>query len=583
MRHARLRDRRVPLPPGVTELLSAHAGALSDARIEDTAARLGSSPEECRDAVTFFIRQAMLEAGGDHYRTLGVPRNADARLIRQHYHYLIRLFHPDRDTRSEGWENLYAPLINEAWNQLRVPQKRAEYDATLDAPDAFDAIFSRSGEGQAYGAGGADMRQASPSHARPRGAGGPSGAAAGRGIWRAVGDGFSRLLLTWSPRGIAGLLAALSVLVLVWMWQLQPRQAVVRVQDPAAAAERARATQTGQKTEPDAAGDAGQDGDAALAATTEVDGLLGESAGVRRAEVASVGRSRSLAEREADIEARIRERLAAASRAVLGNRPPPAAAPASRVTSSQAVTASTREESQSQAMAESRAAAALPGESPGDAGEQSSASEFSHASAAGLSSSFPSRTETGTGTGTEAETATVLAGDPLDADMASEADRSSDVASAPLESTQSEPTQPESARSEPARLEAAPPAPAQLAPLDKAQLTALLQIFRETYEAGDAAGFAVLFDAGAITTDAEGREAIYALYEGFFARPETRQITFERMRWKSRGPYRSRGRGKAEVVTVPYTGGDPAAGVLTMTFEVAQTRAGPVITALHYE
>lgn len=583
MRHARLRDRRVPLPPGVTELLSAHAGALSDARIEDTAARLGSSPEECRDAVTFFIRQAMLEAGGDHYRTLGVPRNADAKLIRQHYHYLIRLFHPDRDTRSEGWENLYAPVINEAWNQLRVPQKRAEYDATLDAPDAFDAIFSRSGEGPAYGAGGADMRQASPRPARPRGAGGPSGATAGRGIWRAVGDGFSRLLLTWSPRGIAGLLAALSVLVLVWLWQLQPRQAVVRVQDPAAATERTRATQTGQKTDVDAAGEAGQGADAAPAATTEVDGLLGESAGERRPEVASAGRSRSLAEREADIEARIRERLAAASRAVLGNRPPPAAAPTSRVASSQAVATGTREGSQAQTMAEPRAAgdlaARLPGEPPGDPVEQSSATEFSHTAAGGLSSSFPSRTETGT----EAEIATVLAGVPLDTGMASEADRPSHVASAPLESAQSESARSEPVQSEPARLEAAPPAPDQLEPLDKAQLAALLQIFRETYEAGDAAGFAVLFDAGASTTDAEGREAIYALYEGFFARPETRQITFERMRWKSRGPYRSRGRGKAEVVTVPYTGGDPAAGVLTMTFEVAQTRAGPVITSLHYE
>ena len=132
-RFAQLRDPRQPLPAGVTELLAAGAQALAPAHVADTAARLGSSPQELHAAQLFFIRQALLEAGGDHYRTLGVARDADIGQIRQHYHYLIRLFHPDRDLHNEGWDTLYAPAINEAWNALRNPQKREAYDAGLDA------------------------------------------------------------------------------------------------------------------------------------------------------------------------------------------------------------------------------------------------------------------------------------------------------------------------------------------------------------------------------------------------------------------------------------------------------------------
>ena len=192
--YAHLRDAWVPLPAGVTELLGAQA--LAPAQIDDTAARLNSSPDECRAAVIFFIKQALLEARGDYYRTLGVSRNADSALIRQHYHYLIRLFHPDRDLDSEGWETLYAPVINEAWNQLRTPAKRSQYDASLPQPDGFDAVWAR----------GHDP------------AGGEAVAATSRASAPGARAGASAVLAGLPPRLVLGLVFGVPLLlVLLWL------------------------------------------------------------------------------------------------------------------------------------------------------------------------------------------------------------------------------------------------------------------------------------------------------------------------------------------------------------------------------
>ena len=130
-----LTDPRYPLPAGVTELLTAPANELSDEHIEKTAATLNATVNECREMVPFFIKQVLLDSGGDYYRILGLPRNAETSQIKKHYQYLIRLFHPDKDISDDNWDDLYAPRINEAYDTLRNSGKRSEYDARLSAED----------------------------------------------------------------------------------------------------------------------------------------------------------------------------------------------------------------------------------------------------------------------------------------------------------------------------------------------------------------------------------------------------------------------------------------------------------------
>jgi curved DNA-binding protein CbpA len=136
-RHEALRDPRAPLPPGIAELLAAPANCLADDEIAATAAKLSATEDDCRACVPFFIKQVMLEVGGDYYRTLGLGKGAEQAQVKEHYFYLMRMFHPDKDVNNEGWDDLYAPRINEAYNTLRNPGKRAAYDATLAPDDSF--------------------------------------------------------------------------------------------------------------------------------------------------------------------------------------------------------------------------------------------------------------------------------------------------------------------------------------------------------------------------------------------------------------------------------------------------------------
>ena len=63
----------------------------------------------------------------DYYQTLGVERGADEKEIRATYRKLARKHHPDVD-KSAGAEERFKQ-INEAYEVLVDPKKRARYDA----------------------------------------------------------------------------------------------------------------------------------------------------------------------------------------------------------------------------------------------------------------------------------------------------------------------------------------------------------------------------------------------------------------------------------------------------------------------
>ncbi len=100
----------------------------------------------------------------NHYDTLGVARDASAADIKKAYHKLVRQYHPDISTDPDADKK--TSEINQAYNVLKDPAKRAEYDALLANPYAgreqpgFNGGFggyhyddSRFGDGQPFGSG----------------------------------------------------------------------------------------------------------------------------------------------------------------------------------------------------------------------------------------------------------------------------------------------------------------------------------------------------------------------------------------------------------------------------------------------
>jgi len=63
----------------------------------------------------------------DFYRILGVARDASADEIKKAYRKLAHEFHPDKHSGDKGKEDRFK-LINEAYETLKDPNKRANYD-----------------------------------------------------------------------------------------------------------------------------------------------------------------------------------------------------------------------------------------------------------------------------------------------------------------------------------------------------------------------------------------------------------------------------------------------------------------------
>ena len=60
-------------------------------------------------------------------------------------------------------------------------------------------------------------------------------------------------------------------------------------------------------------------------------------------------------------------------------------------------------------------------------------------------------------------------------------------------------------------------------------------------------------------------------------------VRIHRLRWDDDGPWRSRGTGRAELLTTPFDGSAAASGVLQLSIVVEQSAQGPWITGLHYQ
>lgn len=121
--YSRVRERR--LPEDVLVLLKVAAG---EAQTRELAcASTGAHADTVIEAAVLFIQQAMFYPGSDSYRLLGVSAAATDSQIKEHYRWLVRWLHPDRNT--EQWDAVYADRVNRAWQDLRTPERRKDYEA----------------------------------------------------------------------------------------------------------------------------------------------------------------------------------------------------------------------------------------------------------------------------------------------------------------------------------------------------------------------------------------------------------------------------------------------------------------------
>jgi hypothetical protein len=96
--------------------------------------------DEIRIAAAAFVRQACLWERATHYQVLCLEPDASPEQVREGYHLLIALIHPDR--HDSGWPAGCAQRANEAYAVLSDAARRAQYDERLvrgHPGPAFDA------------------------------------------------------------------------------------------------------------------------------------------------------------------------------------------------------------------------------------------------------------------------------------------------------------------------------------------------------------------------------------------------------------------------------------------------------------
>jgi hypothetical protein len=122
-RFAELLHGKGELPPGTSDILQCAADAV----------RLGTADAltEAHRAALFFAEHVLLAHDADHYRVLGLEAQAVPAEIRERYHLLMRVFHPDRCGWLEIDAERLAARVNLAYQTLRNASTRAAYDLSL--------------------------------------------------------------------------------------------------------------------------------------------------------------------------------------------------------------------------------------------------------------------------------------------------------------------------------------------------------------------------------------------------------------------------------------------------------------------
>ena len=125
-----------PLPEGVTFLLRIVTDDLG--AIEASAKRMQKSPQKLREAAAFYIEQILLAPNADSYRVLGARRSATAAELRRNFAFLCKWLHSE--LCQDMARSMFFLRVTCAWNNVKTPERRGAYDATLDARLAAPSV-----------------------------------------------------------------------------------------------------------------------------------------------------------------------------------------------------------------------------------------------------------------------------------------------------------------------------------------------------------------------------------------------------------------------------------------------------------
>jgi hypothetical protein len=115
-----------PLPEGAIVLRFAQG------KIPASLAPSAVEAHQLRRAAELFVRRVCLWDRADHYQALCARRDAAAETIKENYHLLMALLHPDRqEGLAEPWPESCAQRVNLAYATLGDEGARREYDQRL--------------------------------------------------------------------------------------------------------------------------------------------------------------------------------------------------------------------------------------------------------------------------------------------------------------------------------------------------------------------------------------------------------------------------------------------------------------------
>ena len=118
--------RRQPLLPSHEILILLRLAGGCPETAQAAVLATGAPLDRIRQAAILYLERVLLFAETDSYRVLGVSPDAPHEAIREHLRWMMRWLHPDRN--QDDWENVYANRVLRAWDDLKSPARREDYD-----------------------------------------------------------------------------------------------------------------------------------------------------------------------------------------------------------------------------------------------------------------------------------------------------------------------------------------------------------------------------------------------------------------------------------------------------------------------